>query len=182
MIGKIHFYAVIEDCNSSTDFDEFGIFPCETPTAWSRIRTRVTDSSRNNDNHYTKTTSIQVVRDVLRNHRYWSRGVWRCPWCNGYRRRKWTRRHEFKFWTRILKSYLRLKWSIKETLIFFKIVPLTPMYFNFQRVFLCTKKERKKEKQTRTQAYFLMSSTSSNLTVVINFGFGLLYFSLLCFL
>ena len=21
---------------------------------------------------------------------------WRCPWCNGYRRRKWTRRHEFK--------------------------------------------------------------------------------------
>ena len=23
----------------------------------------------------------------------------RCPWCNGYRRRKWTRRHEFKSWT-----------------------------------------------------------------------------------
>ena len=22
---------------------------------------------------------------------------WRCPWCNGYRRRKWTRRHEFKY-------------------------------------------------------------------------------------
>ena len=21
--------------------------------------------------------------------------VWRCPWCNGYRRRKWTRRLEF---------------------------------------------------------------------------------------
>ena len=21
---------------------------------------------------------------------------WRCPWCNGYHRRKWTRRHEFK--------------------------------------------------------------------------------------
>ena len=20
----------------------------------------------------------------------------RCPWCNGYRRRKWTRQHEFK--------------------------------------------------------------------------------------
>ena len=28
------------------------------------------------------------------------RGGWRCPWCNGYRRRKWTRRHEFKSWTR----------------------------------------------------------------------------------
>ena len=23
----------------------------------------------------------------------------KCPWCNGYRRRKWTRRHEFKSWT-----------------------------------------------------------------------------------
>ena len=22
--------------------------------------------------------------------------LWRCPWCNGYCRRKWTRRHEFK--------------------------------------------------------------------------------------
>ena len=22
-----------------------------------------------------------------------------CPWCNGYRRRNWTRRHEFKSWT-----------------------------------------------------------------------------------
>ena len=22
-----------------------------------------------------------------------------CPWCNGYRRRKWTRWHEFKSWT-----------------------------------------------------------------------------------
>ena len=21
---------------------------------------------------------------------------WRCSWCNGYRRRKWSRRHEFK--------------------------------------------------------------------------------------
>ena len=24
---------------------------------------------------------------------------WRCPWCNGYRCRMWTRRHEFKSWT-----------------------------------------------------------------------------------
>ena len=23
----------------------------------------------------------------------------RCTWCNGYRRRMWTRRHEFKSWT-----------------------------------------------------------------------------------
>ena len=26
----------------------------------------------------------------------------RCPWCNCYRRRKWTRRHEFKSWTRLI--------------------------------------------------------------------------------
>ena len=25
--------------------------------------------------------------------------IWRCPWCNGYRRRNWTRRHEFISWT-----------------------------------------------------------------------------------
>ena len=24
---------------------------------------------------------------------------WRCPWCNGNRRRKWTGRHESKSWT-----------------------------------------------------------------------------------
>ena len=28
--------------------------------------------------------------------------VKKCPWCNGYRRRKWTRRHEFKSWTRLI--------------------------------------------------------------------------------
>ena len=28
---------------------------------------------------------------------YFSKTFWRCPLCNGYRRRKWTRRHEFKF-------------------------------------------------------------------------------------
>ena len=27
---------------------------------------------------------------------YWlnCKKQWRCPWCNGYRRRKWTQRHE----------------------------------------------------------------------------------------
>ena len=28
--------------------------------------------------------------------------IGRCPWCNCYRRRKWTRRHEFKSWTRLI--------------------------------------------------------------------------------
>ena len=32
----------------------------------------------------------------------------RCPWCNGYRRRKWTRRHEFKSWTRLIAFQIAL--------------------------------------------------------------------------
>ena len=31
-----------------------------------------------------------------------------CPWCNCYRRRKWTRRHEFKSWTRLIAFHIAL--------------------------------------------------------------------------
>ena len=34
--------------------------------------------------------------------------MWRCPWSNGYRRRKWTRRHELKSWTRLTASHIAL--------------------------------------------------------------------------
>ena len=30
------------------------------------------------------------------------------PWCNGYGRRKWTRRHEFKSWTRLIAFHIAL--------------------------------------------------------------------------
>ena len=30
------------------------------------------------------------------------------PWCNSYRRRKWTRRHEFKSWTRMIAFHIAL--------------------------------------------------------------------------
>ena len=33
---------------------------------------------------------------------------WRCPWCNGYRRRIWTRPHEFKSWTRLIAFHITL--------------------------------------------------------------------------
>ena len=33
---------------------------------------------------------------------------WRCPWCNCYHRRKWTRRHEFKSWTRLIAFHIAL--------------------------------------------------------------------------
>ena len=32
----------------------------------------------------------------------------RCPWCNGYRRRKWTRQHEFKTWRRLIAFHIAL--------------------------------------------------------------------------
>ena len=32
----------------------------------------------------------------------------RCPWCNGYRRWKWTRWHEFKSWTRLNVFHIEL--------------------------------------------------------------------------
>ena len=32
----------------------------------------------------------------------------RCPWCNGYRRRKWPRRLEFKSWTRLIAFHIAL--------------------------------------------------------------------------
>ena len=38
-----------------------------------------------------------------------TRHLWRCPWCEGYRRRKWTRRHEFKSWTRLIAFHIALK-------------------------------------------------------------------------
>ena len=31
-----------------------------------------------------------------------------CPWCSRYRRRKWTRRHEFKSWTRLIAFHIAL--------------------------------------------------------------------------
>ena len=33
---------------------------------------------------------------------------WWCPWCNGYGRRKWTRRYEFKSWTRLIAFHMAL--------------------------------------------------------------------------
>ena len=33
---------------------------------------------------------------------------WRCPWYNGYRRRKWTWWHEFKSWTRLIAFHIAL--------------------------------------------------------------------------
>ena len=48
---------------------------------------------------------------------------WRCPWCNGYRRRKWTRRHEFKIWTRLIAFHTALipLWKVWIQLFSFQL-------------------------------------------------------------
>ena len=46
-------------------------------------------------------TDIRSVMARLIGH-----NLLRCPWCNGYRRRKWTRRHEFKSWTRLIVFHI----------------------------------------------------------------------------
>ena len=33
---------------------------------------------------------------------------WGRPWCNGYHHRKWTRRHEFKSWPRLITFHIAL--------------------------------------------------------------------------
>ena len=47
-----------------------------------------------------------LFKNRMYNAKLWCN--WRCPWCNGYRRRKWTRRHEFKSWTRLIAFHIAL--------------------------------------------------------------------------
>ena len=60
---------------------------------------------------------MTVKKGVREKAKQWQRGTtrdngrkdnWRCPWCNGYHRRKWTRRHEFKSWTRLIAFHIAL--------------------------------------------------------------------------
>ena len=59
---------------------------------WTRI-------SRNKPKHIWSSILLQEV---------WRLFPWRCPWCNGYRHRKWTRRPEFKSWTRLIAFHIAL--------------------------------------------------------------------------
>ena len=58
----------------------------------------------------TKTTELFSVAmsTVLKRIRISSTYLRRCPWCNGYRRRKWTRRHEFKSWMRLIAFHIAI--------------------------------------------------------------------------
>ena len=48
---------------------------------------------------------VITQHDILRVYKC---NLMRCPWSNGYRRRKWTRRHEFKSWPRLIAFHIAL--------------------------------------------------------------------------
>ena len=57
----------------------------------------------------TKTEEITILRySAFDESPQSSNGSWSCPWCNGYRRRKWTWQHEFKSWTRLIAFHIAL--------------------------------------------------------------------------
>ena len=45
----------------------------------------------------------------------------RYPWCNGYRRRKWTQWHKFKSWTRLIAFHIALIPLEKEWIQLFSL-------------------------------------------------------------
>ena len=57
--------------------------------------------------HLTMVTSFTLYINILNKHYIINRNK-RCPWCNGYRRRKWTWRHESNSWTRLIAFHIAL--------------------------------------------------------------------------
>ena len=58
-----------------------------------------------------KRHSSQLGWTISDGHCHWQAirlFFWWCPWCNCYRRRKWTRRLEFKSWTRLITFHIAL--------------------------------------------------------------------------
>ena len=53
--------------------------------------------------------TIYIVESLVNSYRILVMRIeFMCPWCNGYRRRNWTRRHEFKSWTRLIAFHIAL--------------------------------------------------------------------------
>ena len=107
--------------------DEFMPFPwalvwSETLTALSRFWTWIVSSNFYDINHYAKCFSFpeEKMLSEIFNHSPMIKctrqttysntiiTVLEVLWCNGYRRRKWTRWHEFKSWTRLIAFHIAL--------------------------------------------------------------------------
>ena len=52
--------------------------------------------------------NISRHKIIIWRHFFIYRSISISIWCNGYRRRKWTRRHEFKSWTRVIAFHIAL--------------------------------------------------------------------------
>ena len=88
---------------------------------------RTMQSDLNSQSSQTRVSSQGYAANQRRKFRIWRYGLQRrckrwhplapgrrygarrsCPWCNGYSRRKWTRRHEIKSWTRLTAFHTAL--------------------------------------------------------------------------
>ena len=72
---------------------------------WINTDTR-THTHAHTDTHTHTHTHIYII--IIIKSRWLHRINRRCPWCNGYRSRKWTQRHEFKSWTRLIAFHIAL--------------------------------------------------------------------------
>ena len=73
----------------------------KTGSKWQKVR--VVQSGKKGSNFWLKSiesTDNQTLKEAIYK--------WRCPCCNGYRRRKWTWRYEFKSWTRLIAFHIAL--------------------------------------------------------------------------
>ena len=73
----------------------------------------VLDATLLNNQHY----KVWIKNKVEQQSREWSNAlplhlgvvaIEKDPWCNGHRRRKWTWRHKFKPWTRLIAFHITL--------------------------------------------------------------------------
>ena len=55
--------------------------------------------------NFVEYTNIFYIWWTIMNIKTLDKGCW---WCNAYRRRKWTRQHEFKSWTRLIAFHKAL--------------------------------------------------------------------------
>ena len=69
---------------------------------WSNVICSFTWDFMCHHNHQTEDSSDDCNRTDN------TESFWRCPWCNGYRHRKWTRQHEFKSWMRLIAFHIAL--------------------------------------------------------------------------
>ena len=85
-------------------FDTWVFWPRQDLVSMLRHAYLVTSSTLSEMLNFVDSSSFKLQAFLIK-HIFQPR---RCPWCNGYRRRKWTRRHEFKSWTRLIAFHIAL--------------------------------------------------------------------------